>query len=69
MPSIRLAQIRDGVEDYEWLQMAAAKAGRAAVDAESRRLIRTLTDFTRDPETIRAVRARLAAFLTKEPSI
>lgn len=69
MPSIRLAQIRDGVEDYEWLQLAAAKVGRSAVDAESRRLIRTLTDFTRDPATIRAVRARLAAFLTKEPSI
>ena len=28
LPSIRLAQIRDCVEDYEWLKLAAAKAGR-----------------------------------------
>lgn len=53
LPSIRLAQLRDGVQDYEWLRMAEAKKGRKAVDAVSRRIVRTLTDFTRDPAAVR----------------
>ena len=53
LPSIRLALLRDGVQDYEWLRMAEAKCGRKAVDAVSRRLVRSLTDFTRDPAAVR----------------
>ncbi|MBQ6338170.1 MAG: DUF4091 domain-containing protein, partial [Kiritimatiellae bacterium] len=60
LPSIRLAQVRDGVEDYERLQLAAAKAGAAAADAESRKLIESMTKYTRDPVALRAARARLA---------
>ena len=60
LPSVRLAQIRDCVEDYEWLELAAAKAGADAVDAISRSLIRSPTDFTRDPAAIRAARQKLA---------
>jgi hypothetical protein len=60
LPSIRLAQVRDGVEDYEWLQLAAAKAGAATADAESRTLIESMTKFTRDPAALRAARTRLA---------
>ena len=60
LSSIRLAQVRDGVEDYERLQLAAAKAGAAAADAESRRLIESMTKYTRDPAALRAARARLA---------
>ena len=60
LPSIRLAQVRDGVEDYEWLQLAAAKAGAAKADAESRTLIESMTKFTRDPAALRSARARLA---------
>ena len=60
LPSIRLAQIRDCVEDYEWLQLAAAKAGAVAVDSISRSLISSPTDFTRDPAAIRAARQKLA---------
>ena len=60
LPSIRLAQVRDGVEDYEWLQLAAAKAGAAKADAESRKLIESMTKFTRDPVALRAARTRLA---------
>ena len=53
-PSIRLAQLRDGVQDYEWLQLAERRCGRAAVDAVSHKVIRSLTDFTRDPAVLRA---------------
>jgi len=60
LPSIRLAQIRDCVEDYEWLKLAAAKAGAVAVDSISRSLISSPTDFIRDPAAIRAARQKLA---------
>ena len=43
--------------DYEWLQLAERKCGRAAVDAVSRTLIRSLTDFTRDPAELERAHA------------
>ena len=58
-PSIRLAQLRDGVQDYEWLQLAERRCGRDRVDAVSRKVIRSLTDFTRDSAVIRAAQAEL----------
>jgi hypothetical protein len=65
LPSIRLAQIRDAVEDYEWLQIAASKAGMDSVDAVSRTLIRSLTDFTRDSVQLLEKRSRLAEIITE----
>ena len=64
LPSIRLAQVRDCVEDYEWLQLAAAKGGTEAADTASRTLIRSMTDFTRDAAQLLEMRARLAAIIT-----
>ena len=64
LPSIRLAQVRDCVEDYEWLQLAEAKGGAEAADAVSRTLIRSMTDFTRDPAQLLEMRARLANVIT-----
>ena len=63
LPSIRLANVRDGVEDYEWLQLAVSRAGRSAVDALTRRLVRSLTDFTRDPAELRHVRTEVAKLI------
>ena len=60
MPSIRLAQVRDAVEDYEWLQLAAAKVGEAAVDSIGRTIVQSMTDFTRDSAAVLAARRRLA---------
>ena len=65
LPSIRLAQVRDGVEDYEWLQLATAKAGPDAADAESRTIIQSMTKFSRDPAALRAARSRLADVIEK----
>ena len=59
LPGIRLANVRDGVEDYEWLQLAEAKAGRAAVDRVLAEVARTVKDFTRDPSVVRLARSRL----------
>ena len=57
---IRLANVRDGVEDCEWLQLAEAKAGRAAVERILADVARSTSDFTRDPAVIRRARTRLA---------
>jgi len=58
LPSIRLANVRDGVEDGEVLKLRAAK-DPAGVDAACRRLIRGLGDFSRDPRELLAERAVL----------
>ena len=59
-PSIKLAQCRDGVEDYEYLQLAAKKAGLQACDAVTRTIVKTATDYSRSPQMLRAARKRLA---------
>ncbi len=58
-PSIRLAQIRDAVEDIEWMQIAAERTGEASVDTEVRAVVRSLTDFSRDTKELRRHRAAL----------
>ena len=65
LPSIRLAQLRDGVQDYEWLQLAEKKCGRAAVDAVSRKVIRSLTDFTRDPAVLLGAKSEIGDMIEK----
>lgn len=62
-PSVRLAQVRDGIQDYEWLQLAEKSAGRMMADAACARLIRSLTDYTRDPADLLAERAALAQLI------
>lgn len=59
-PSIRLANVRDGAEDYEWLVIVEQKKGRAAAEAAAGKLIRSMTEFERSPEALRAERSRLA---------
>jgi hypothetical protein len=58
LPSIRLANVRDGVEDGELLKMTAAR-DPAAADTACRRLITDLKNFSRDPHLLRKVRAEL----------
>ena len=62
-PSVRLAQVRDGVEDYEWMQLAEARAGKESAGAVVGELVKTMTDFARDPKTVRAARSQLAALI------
>ena len=60
LPGIRLANLRDGVEDWEILQLAAERIGRARVAAIVRQAVRSPCDFTRDPAAVAAVREALA---------
>lgn len=54
LSGIRLANVRDGVEDYEKLQLAERRLGRLAVEAIARRAVRSPTDFSRNPRVVRS---------------
>lgn len=58
-PSIRLAALRDGVQDYEWLRIAEEKRGRAAADALSGEVVMALDDFCRKPADLMREHRRL----------
>jgi len=59
--SIRLANIRDGLEDYEYLWLLAGKlGGRDAAREACLPVARSLTSFTRDPDALGAQRERIA---------
>ena len=60
LPSIRLANIRDGSEDYDYLSLYGDK-GRDFC----RELSPTMTDYTRDPARLRGVRRQIAEELEK----
>ena len=60
LPSIRLANVRDGVEDGELLKMLYERDGKAA-DAACRRFLKTTTNFKRDPVLVRKSREVLLA--------
>ena len=66
LPSIRLAQIRDGVEDYEWLRIASAEGDAEVADAESRKLVESMVEYTRDFVKLRTVRTRLADYIERQ---
>ena len=62
LPGLRLASMRDAVEDYEWLQLASAK-DPAATAAAIRRVTTGLKTYVRDPKALRAARAELAQII------
>ena len=59
VPSIRLVQIRDAVEDYELLVSAERRFGRLCVEGLVARLVETMTRYNRDPAKLRKVRGEL----------
>jgi hypothetical protein len=65
LSGIRLANARDGEEDWEYLALAERKAGRAAVERLVRRVVRARDDFSRDPAVVREVRRQLADLIEK----
>ena len=58
--SIRLENIRDGIEDYDYLALLADTQGREAAEKAVGRLVKSMTEFSRDPAALEAVRAELA---------
>ena len=63
--SLRFENVRDGIEDYELLQMLSLRKGDAGAAGRRLcdRLIHSLTDFTGDLEEFMAVRRQLLAEL------
>ena len=55
LPSIRFANIRDGSEDYDYLAMCGASSR-----GECGELIKSMTEYTRDPALLREMRRRVA---------
>ena len=66
-PSIRLAQIRDGVQDYEWLSLAERVYGAEKAKRVCSVLVRSLTDFERDPALLNRVREAIVRALERRP--
>ena len=64
LPSIRLANIRDGEEDYEYLVLAEERIGCEKTAAMVRQYVRSPTQFTRDAVSLAALREQLADAIT-----
>ncbi|HLK68621.1 MAG TPA: glycoside hydrolase domain-containing protein [Bryobacteraceae bacterium] len=62
--SIRLANIRDGLEDYEYLWLLAQKDGVENARQSCQPVTRSLTEFTQDPTAVYAQRDRIAKQIT-----
>lgn len=61
--SIRLENIRDGLEDYDYLALLAEAKGRAAAEMFVSRLVKSQTEFSREPAALYRVREEIAAQL------
>jgi hypothetical protein len=57
---MRLKNLRDGMEDYEYFALLERLAGRGAVDKIVRRIAPNWWGFSRDPDAIAAAREELA---------
>lgn len=63
VPSIRLANLRDGSEDYDYFTLLADKIGPDEVRKLCAQLSKSRTDFTRDPSKLRTLRSKIAAMI------
>lgn len=60
VPSLRLALIREGLEDYEYLVLAERAGAGALARSEARTVAPGTFDWSHDPEAVYAARAALA---------
>ncbi len=65
LSSIRLENIRDGIEDYEYLALLARSVGRERAERICTRLCPSMTEFSRNPQALRLVRTRVARLLSR----
>jgi hypothetical protein len=63
--SIRLEQMREGIEDFALLDLIS-KRGAAAADKLANEAVRTFTDYVREPEKFRAIHVRLLEAASKQ---
>ena len=62
--SIRLECLRDGLEDFDYLTLLEQKIGSAQMKAYIARLVRSRTDYEKDPAKLLAVRREIATILS-----
>jgi len=63
--SMRLKNIRDGMEDYEYFVLLEKRAGQDAVKKVVDRIAPNWWDYSRDPKAINAVRSEIARLITE----
>lgn len=63
--SIRLKNLRDGMEDYEYFALLEKHGGKDAVQKMVDRIAPNWWDYTRDPQTLQAARRELAEAIVK----
>jgi len=66
VPSIRLKLIREALEDFEYMTLAAQQGHQAAVDEIVGSLAQSFDDWSASPEAYLAARAKIAALITAE---
>lgn len=59
--SIRLENIREGLEDYEYYQLLSQKKGPAAAMSAAGQLVTSARQYEQDPQQLYKVRAQIAA--------
>jgi hypothetical protein len=59
--SIRLKEIREGLEDYEYLRILTERRGKAAAEQVVKKIARTWQDWDTEPLHLLEARAELAA--------
>mgnify|MGYP005843392711 CR=1 FL=1 len=68
LPSLRLKLIHYALQDYEYIQMASAKAGRQKAEAVVGSLVTSWTEYSQNPEDLEKAREQLARLITGESS-
>jgi hypothetical protein len=58
--SLRWEAMRDGLEDYEYFKLLAQRRGEKHAMALGRKIMRTITDYDRDPKRLLEVRRQMA---------
>jgi hypothetical protein len=58
--SIRLKEIREGLEDYEYLRLLAERRGRAVAEQGVKRIARAWQDWDTEPQHLLEARAEIA---------
>lgn len=65
LPGLRFASVRDGVEDYEWLQLAGRKDEAETIKVVGQ-MTPNLTKWERSPSSFRAFRSRIGDIIERE---
>ncbi|MHB0959960.1 MAG: DUF4091 domain-containing protein [Pirellulaceae bacterium] len=66
VPSIRLKLIREALEDFEYMTLAAQQGHKAQVDEIVDSLTRSFTDWSHIPQAYMGARAKIAALIAPE---